>query len=182
MDIVRHNLRFLAALDNDSEPLNIYIKDNKITKNEHSWLRSTSVNPIELYHTVQWTFDNAVINFWENYNTSSWLSERYREKYSLMYDAFVSLQYIYNKCEDAIDPKLKVDFKNYDKELDQRLDLIYENCIEVCKPWEHFKQMVRLGLKMNDPDYECVDLENSDSEVEEEEEEEEVEGENTKTE
>jgi len=174
METVRHNLRYFANLNNDSSPLNITIENNKIVQNEHSWLRSSSVEASELFAVIQWTFDNSVINFWENYHTANWLSERYKGKYNLTYDAFVSLQYIYDKCETLINNKLKKDMKDYDKELDLRLDLIYENCIETCKPWEFFKVGVRELIKATNKhdEYVCLDIEESDEGEGEESEEE----------
>ena len=148
MEVVKSNLEFFADLTNDSDTLNISIKDNKITQNDQSWLRNNSVDGELLYNTIVWTFDNAVINFWEHNTMDEWLSEDYRKKYSLIYDAFVSLHYIYDKCKEHEYPKsLQDKLQEYDTELDMRLDIIYENCIEVCKPWEYFKAGVRELIK-----------------------------------
>ena len=165
MDIIKHNLRFFDSLDNDSAPLNITVIDNKIIINDHSWLRSSSVDAEDLYKVIVWTFDNATINFWENYQMSNWLSERYKTKFSNMYDAFVSLQYVYDKCEQEGYPKEFLDrMKNYDKELDTRLDIIYEFCIETCKPWDYFKIGVRKAIELTNTneEYECLNIESEE--------------------
>lgn len=164
MDIVRNNLSFFANLTNDSDILNITIKDNKITQNDNSWLRNNSVDGDQLHNVIVWTFDNAIINFWEHYTIDEWLSEVYIKKYNETYDAFVSLNYIYEKCKEHDYPKeIQDKMKDYDKELDIRLDIIYENCIETCKPWNTFKDYLRKFIKTNDEDeYECL-VPNSDA-------------------
>ena len=174
MEVVKSNLEFFADLTNDSDTLNISIKNNKITQNDQSWLRNNSVDGELLYNTIVWTFDNAVINFWEHHTTDDWLSELYREKYSLLYDAFVSLHYVYDKCKEHEYPNsIQDSLQEYDTELDTRLDIIYENCIEVCKPWEQVKNMVRYTIKlkndrMDDNEYECLDPDSDSVEPEEE--------------
>jgi len=174
MEVVKSNLEFFASLTNESDTLNISITDNKITQNDQSWLRTNSVDGELLHSTIVWTFDNAVINFWEHHTTDDWLSELYREKYSLIYDAFVSLHYVYDKCREHEYPKSIQDtLQDYDDELDTRLDIIYENCIEVCKPWEQFKNVVRYGIKQNnnrldDQEYECLEPDSDGVEKKEE--------------
>jgi len=162
MEVVKSNLEFFANLTNDSDTLNISIRDNKITHNDQSWLRTNSVDGELLYDTIIWTFDNAVINFWEHNTTDEWLSELYREKYSIIYDAFVSLHYIYDKCKEHEYPKhIQKKMEEYDTELDTRLDIIYENCIEVCKPWEYFKicvrELIKATNKNNTEEFECLE-------------------------
>lgn len=53
METVRHNLDFFDSLDNNSSPLNIRVENNRIIINDHSWLRSSSVDPLELFHVIQ---------------------------------------------------------------------------------------------------------------------------------
>ena len=55
--------------------------------------------------------------------------------------------------------------KAYDGELDTRVDIMYEHCIEPCVPWEHFKIGVRkvLELTKNHHGFECVDVADADT-------------------
>ena len=47
--------------------------------------------------------------------------------------------------------------KEYDTELDQRLDIIYEYCISTCPPWEFLKNILRGSTtKKNEEEYECL--------------------------
>jgi len=166
METVRHNLDFFDSLDNNSSPLNIRVENNRIIINDHSWLRSSSVEPQELFHVIQWTFDNAIINFWEHFTMDNWLSETYRSKFHHVYNAFVSLQYVYEKCKQADYPlDIQSKLKDYDGELDTRVDIMYEHCIEPCVPWEHFKIGVRkvLELTKNHHGFECVDVADADT-------------------
>jgi len=158
MDIVRNNLNFFNELTKESDSLNISIKDNKIIQNDSSWLRNNSVDGDELYNVIVWTFDNAIINFYEHYVTDEWPNEIYNKKYQLIYDSFVSLNYVYEKCEENdYSKEIQEKMKEYDTELDQRLDIIYENCFDQCKPWEYFKAVIRHIFLDTDNDYECVD-------------------------
>jgi len=168
METVRHNLDFFDSLDNNSLPLNIRVENNRIIINDHSWLRSSSIDPQELFHIIQWTFDNAIINFWEHYTMDNWLSDTYRKKFHHVYNAFVSLQYVYEKCQQADYPlDIQSKLKDYDGELDTRVDIMFEHCIEPCVPWEHFKIGVRklLEITKNHHGFECVDVTDADTDA-----------------
>lgn len=170
MDIVRHNLHYFDNLTKESEPLNITIlKNNKIVQNEKSWLRSSSVDLEELFRVIQWTFDTATINFWENYFNKNWLSVRYQQKYTLMYEGFVSLQYIYDKCEPIVSDSLMKQYKDYDKELDERMDIMHEACNDTCGITLYIKNFLRQYLNMNTGRYECIESDEMNEELSSEE-------------
>ena len=98
----------------------------------------------------------------------SWLSETYRTKFYHIYNAFVSLQYVYEKCKQADYPlDIQGKLKDYDSELDTRVDIMHEHCIEPCVPWEHFKIGVRklLELTKNHHGFEYVDIEDTVEDV-----------------